>query len=159
MSSSNSSRKRHRFTLQATFSTYEEKEAFERRFEAVCKLLQPVGAPTLDNHGVLCALLDAVERNARPQDNFPGNERVETRSFLRNSGKAEYVQTIYDSYVQVCMHHIGGYVSDEHQEDQALFVTEECCFSDLVEGLSSPCPCGLTIKPWAVESIKQVTIL
>ena len=98
MSSSNSSRKRHRFTLQATFSTYREKEAFERRFEAVCKLLQPVGAPTLDNHGVLCALLDAVERNARPQDNSPGNERVETRSFLRNSGKAEYVQTIYDSY-------------------------------------------------------------
>ena len=82
MSSSNSSRKRHRFTLQAIFSTYEEKEAFERRFEAVCKLLQSVGAPTLDNHGVLCALLDAVERNARPQDNFPGNERVETRSFL-----------------------------------------------------------------------------
>ena len=107
MSSSNSSRKRHRFTLQATFSTYEEKEAFERRFEAVYKLLQPVGAPALDNHGVLCALLDAVERNARPQDNFPGDERVETRSFLRNSGKAEYVQTICNSHVQACMHHIG----------------------------------------------------
>lgn len=45
---------------------------------------------------------------------------------------------------------------DEHHEDQALFVTERCCFSDLVEGLSSPCPCGLTTKPWAVESVMQV---
>ena len=80
MSSSNSSLKRPRFTLQATFSTYEERDAFARRFEAVCKLLQPIGAPALDNHGVFCALLDAVERNVR-QDNFPDDERMETRSF------------------------------------------------------------------------------
>ena len=91
MSSSNSSRKRPRFTLQVT---YEETDAFARLFEAVCKLLQPVGAPALDNHGVFCALLDAVERNAR-QDNFPGGERVERRSFLRNSGKNECMQTTY----------------------------------------------------------------
>ena len=49
------------------------------------------------------------------------------------------------------------YISDELCEDQALFVTERCCFSDLVEGLSSPCPCGLTIKPWALESVTQVS--
>lgn len=89
-----SSRKRPRFTLQATFSTYEERDTFARRFEAVCKLLQPVGTPPLDNHGLLCAMFDAVERNAR-QDSFPGDERVETRSFLRNSGKIECVQTTY----------------------------------------------------------------
>ena len=87
MSSSNSSQKRPRFTLQVTFSTY---KAFVHRFEAVCKLLQPVGAPALDNQGEFCALLDAVERNAR-QDNFPGDERVETRSFLRNSSKNECI--------------------------------------------------------------------
>ena len=81
-----SARDRPRFTLQASFSTFEERDAFARRFEAVCTLLQPVGAPALDNHGIFCALLDAVERNAR-QDNFPGDERVETRSFLRNNGK------------------------------------------------------------------------
>ena len=75
-----------RFTLQASFSTFEERDAFARRFEAVCALLQPVGAPGLDNHGIFCALLDVVERNAR-QDNFPGDERVETRSYLRNNGK------------------------------------------------------------------------
>ena len=74
------------FTLQASFSTCEERDAFARRFEAVCALLQPVKVPALENHGIFCALLDAVERNAR-QDNFPGDERVETRSFLRNKGK------------------------------------------------------------------------
>ncbi len=94
MSSSNSSRKRPRFTLQATFSTYEERDAFACRFEAVCKLLQPVGAPALDNHGVFCTLLDAEEQNVR-QDNFPGDERVETRSFLRNSGRNVCMQTTY----------------------------------------------------------------
>ena len=52
---------------------------------AVCKLLQPVGSPPLDNHGLLCAMLDAVERTR--QDQFPGDERVETRSFLRHNGK------------------------------------------------------------------------
>lgn len=94
--SSSSSRKRPRFTLQASFSSFEE-DAFTRRYEAVCKLLQPVGAPALDNHGVLCAMMDAVERNAG-QDNFPGDERVETRSFLRNSGKTECVRTTYSIF-------------------------------------------------------------
>ena len=37
-------------------------------------------------------------------------------------------------------------------------LTERCCFSDLVEGLSSPCPCGLTVKPWTIESVVQVSI-
>ena len=93
--SSSSSRKRPRFTLQASFSSFEERDAFVRRFEAVCKLLQPAGAPALDNHGVFCAFFDAVERNTR-QENFPGDERdVETRSFLRNSGENECVQTTY----------------------------------------------------------------
>ena len=36
-------------------------------------------------------------------------------------------------------------------------MTERCCFSELDEGLSSPCPCGLTIKPWALESVTQVS--
>ena len=40
---------------------------------------------------------------------------------------------------------IGTQVSDEHSEHQVL--NEQSCFSDLDEGLSSPYPCGLTIKP------------
>ena len=88
MSSSSDPRKRPRFTLQATFPSNEERDAFSRRFEAVCKLLQPVGAPPLDKH---CAMFDAVERSTR-QDLFPGDARVETKSFLRNSGKIECTQ-------------------------------------------------------------------
>ena len=39
-------------------------------------------------------MFDTVERNAR-QDSFPGDECVETSSFLRNSAKIEWVQTTY----------------------------------------------------------------
>ena len=51
----------------------------------------------------------------------------------------------------------GVYVGDEHPEDQAMFVSEKCCFTDLVNGLSSPCWCGLTMKPWQLESATQVS--
>ena len=54
--------KRPRFTQQVTFSTNEERDTFVHRFEAVCKLLQPVGAPSLDNHGLLCVMFDAMDR-------------------------------------------------------------------------------------------------
>ena len=37
--------------------------------------------------------------------------------------------------VIVYVYHVGVYIIDEHPEDQALFVTERCCFSDLVESL------------------------
>ena len=84
-SDSRPAQKRPRFTLQATFPSNEERDTFSRRFEAICKILQPVA---LDNHGLLCATFDTVERSTR-QDTFPGDARVETKSFLRNSGKIE----------------------------------------------------------------------
>ena len=37
-----------------------------------------------------------------------------------------------------------------------MFVTERCCFSDLIDGLYSPCSCGMSVKTWALESIIQV---
>ena len=89
MASSNPPQKRPHFTLEATF---DERDTFTRRFEAVCKLLQPVGGPPLDNHGLFCAMFDAVERNVPGQDPFPGNVRTETKSFIRNSGKIHCVQ-------------------------------------------------------------------
>jgi hypothetical protein len=51
----------------------------------------------------------------------------------------------------------GVYVGDECPEDRAMFVTEKCCFTDLVNGLSSPCLCGQTMKPWQLESVTQVS--
>ena len=56
--------KRPCFTFQVPFKTVGEKETFIRRFEAVCKLLNPAGAP-LDNHGLMSVMLDVVERNVR----------------------------------------------------------------------------------------------
>ena len=47
-------------------------------------------------------------------------------------------------------------MGDESPEDQAMLVTEKCCFRDLVDGLSSPCQCGLTMRPWQLESLTQV---
>ena len=47
-------------------------------------------------------------------------------------------------------------MSDECPEDQSMFITEKSCFTDLVKGLSSSCPCGLTMKPWQLESVTQV---
>ena len=51
---------------------------------------------------------------------------------------------------------VGVYVGDKCPEDQAMFVAEKCCFADLVNGLSSPCLCGLTMKLWELESVTQV---
>lgn len=54
---------------------------------------------------------------------------------------------------------LGVYVGDNEQDDQELFVTEKCCFSDLLKGLSTPCSCGLTMKPWVLDSVVQVANL
>ena len=80
------SRKRPRFTLQVPFKSSDEKEAFVRRFEAVSKLLTPAGAPSLDNHGLMCAMFDAVERSVQGSV-FPGDAREQSQSFLNNSGE------------------------------------------------------------------------
>ena len=84
------SRKRPRFTLQVAFKSVEERETFVRRFEAVSKRLALHEGHQLDNHGLMCAMFDAVERSA-PQESFPGDEHVETKSFLSNSGKMDYI--------------------------------------------------------------------
>ena len=78
--------KRPRFTFQVPFKTFEEKDAFVRRFESVCKLLTPPGAPPLDNHGVMSAMLDVVERNV-PSFSPRDSRDEQSPSFLRNGGK------------------------------------------------------------------------
>ena len=51
---------------------------------------------------------------------------------------------------------IGVFVEDQTSDAQDTFITEKCCFSDLVSGLNSVCACGLTLNPWIVESTQQV---
>ena len=75
--------KRPRFTFQVPFKSFEERDAFVRRFEATCKLLNPAGA--LDNHGLMSTMLDVVERNVPSLT--PRDSRKQPRSFLRNNGK------------------------------------------------------------------------
>ena len=48
-------------------------------------------------------------------------------------------------------HSVGMYNGDNTPEDQALLVTERCCFSNLLEGLYSPCPCEVTAKRWVID--------
>lgn len=49
------------------------------------------------------------------------------------------------------------YIGDDSQSDaQSLFITERHTFTDLMEGLASPCPCGMTRNPWMLESLTQV---
>ena len=48
------------------------------------------------------------------------------------------------------------YIRDTDPEDGACFVTERNCLSDLMDGLASPCPCGMTNNPWLLESVVQV---
>ena len=48
------------------------------------------------------------------------------------------------------------YTSDATPDEQSMFITEKHCFSDLVSGLATPCPCGMTRAPWTLESVVQV---
>jgi hypothetical protein len=67
------------------FKIIEERESFVRRFEAVCKILNPAGAPAIDNHGVMSAMLDVVECSV--QSSSPRDSREQAPSFLRSNGE------------------------------------------------------------------------
>lgn len=146
--------KRPRFTLQVPFKSVEEKEAFVRRFDSVCKLLKPAGAPPLDNHGVMSAMFDAVERSVH--EFLPRDTREHSQSFMSNNG--EYYDNIVLHASFITKGCLGVYVGDDCPEDQGMFITEKCCFTDLLHGLSCPCLCGLTMKPWKLESFTQVSV-
>ena len=90
MASSDSSRKRVRFTFDMKFVSHEEKEAFLQRLKNVRQLLTPEGAPSLDNTSLFNALCDAAEAGSHPtSDPHDGNAGPASTmmSFMRNSGK------------------------------------------------------------------------
>lgn len=58
--------------------------------------------------------------------------------------------------VNISCYHSGMYTDGASSEEQSFFVTERNCFSDLVEGLGTPCPCGMMRAPWVLESVVQV---
>lgn len=58
--------------------------------------------------------------------------------------------------ITLSCYRIGIYTDGASSEEQSLFVTERHCLSDLVEGLTTQCPCGVTRAPWVLESVVQV---
>ena len=48
------------------------------------------------------------------------------------------------------------YNGNDSPDDEAMFLTERHCFFDLLEGVASVCDCGLSLKPWVLESVVQV---
>ena len=102
------------------------------------------------------AMMDLVEWGSRssPQQ---AAAAASSQSFLSNSGKCICPCTTdhTNSGILLC---VGIYTGDVSSEEGGLFVVaERGCFSDLLQGLYSPCSCGLTFNPWRVDGeYKQV---
>ena len=60
-----STRKRVRYMFDVNFSATEEKEAFTQRLGHIRKLLTSSGGSSPDNCGLMLAMFDVVERDAR----------------------------------------------------------------------------------------------
>ena len=78
-------RKRVRYSFDINFSSPDVKEVFQRRLKAVRDLLTPSGVPSIDNHTLMNAFMDAIEaqttRVTAEEDSVPV-----TQSFMRNGG-------------------------------------------------------------------------
>ena len=86
MKEMSSRRKRVRYTLDVHFDVEAEKDAFLRRLSGVKAQLSGDGSQgSIDNHGLLSAMMDIVE-GASPPASSPGNRRQTTQSFMRDSG-------------------------------------------------------------------------
>ena len=129
-----------RYHLQVNFGSDEEMQAFKARLNRVRKLVSPGDGGEVDNIGLLGAMMDVVESKSSTHDQRSSSSTgvaagVAMQSFLRNSGI---------------------YTGDSNPEDKQFFVAERHCLLDLLTGLSTPCPCGVTGSPWTVDSIIQV---
>ena len=93
MAASSKHRSRIRWSYDVPFSCQEDKQAFQATLDAIRRLLDP--ADKLDRHGVMCAMLDIVERSIRPtftgtrsrQSELLEERPADVQSFLTNNGK------------------------------------------------------------------------
>lgn len=53
----------------------------------------------------------------------------------------------------------GIYNGNQPSEEESMFLTELHCFSDLLEGITSPCLCGMTRQAWMLQSLVKVSLL
>ena len=49
------------------------------------------------------------------------------------------------------------YGGDDKTDDSKLFICERYALTDLLQGLKSPCSCGMSSSPWALESTVQAS--
>ena len=54
---------------------------------------------------------------------------------------------------------LGVFVGNDspNHEDEAAFLTERHCLTDLLEGLKLPCPCGISHNAWALSTVVQAS--
>ena len=142
--------------IDLNFTSQEEKDACVGRLQRVKQSLRPEGSAPMDNISKFSAMMDLVEWGSRssPQQ---AAAAASSQSFLSNSGKCICPCTTdhTNSGILLC---VGIYTGDVSSEEGGLFVVaERGCFSDLLQGLYSPCSCGLTFNPWRVDGeYKQV---
>ena len=51
----------------------------------------------------------------------------------------------------------GMYTDDDDTDDSSLFICERYALTDLLDGLKTPCTCGMAKNPWMLDSTIQVS--
>ena len=144
-----------------SYPNQEEKEVFLQRLQNVSKLLTPAGAPLLENQNLVYALLDLAEAGSHlTPDPHSANAGPATKSFMRNSGK------LWKCYGMKFFRYSSEYkllslnVRNVHRWcifwGAVFLYYGKALLLDLVEGLSTQCPCGMTSAPWVLEFVVQV---
>ena len=135
-------------SVDLNFTSQEEKDAFVGRLQRVKQSLRPEGSARMDNISKFSVLMDMVEWGSRssPQQ---AAAAASSQFFLSNSGKCTCPCTTdhTNSGLLLC---VGIYTGDVSSKEVGLFVAERGCFSNLLQGLYTPCSCGLTFNPWRV---------
>ena len=145
-------RKRVRYTFDVHFTSLEEKEIFQRRLKGIRELLTPSGCPSIDNNALMNAFMGAIE--AETSIVTERNSSSVTKSFMRNGGRL--YQYFKEPYSMLTSFFKGVFTDDGCSDDDFLFIAERYRLTDLINGLASPCDCGLTRSPWIIESLVQV---
>ena len=64
---------------------------------------------------------------------------------------------MYNMYNSIPAHiHVGVYTGDSAPTDSKLFICEYHTLTDLLDGMKSPCGCGMSTHPWIIDSSVQV---
>ena len=63
---------------------------------------------------------------------------------------------MYNMYHSIPAHiHVGVYTGDSAPADSHLFIHT---LTDLLDGMKTPCACGMSSHPWIIDSSVQVHV-